>query len=268
MIGKDIKDKIFEKKFYVYQLIDPSTNLVFYIGKGNGYRCFTHEYQSKNGNIPHNNKHLFNKINKILNFGNKIIYKIIFTSDIEKDCYDYEEKIIRKYGIENLCNIELSNKGVKHTTETRRKISESNTGKSLSNETKEKLRIINTGKKQSEETKKKRSDKLKGRSTHMKGKKHSEETKRKISESNIGKKHTEESIQKMRIKQKGKIISEEQKRKIKETLTKERILIIKNCEVCNTEFEILIIKDGSNRIKKCCSGKCSSILANKNRINR
>lgn len=266
MIEKDIKDKIFEKKFYVYQLIDPLTNLVFYIGKGNGYRCFTHEYQSKNGNIPHNNKHLFNKIIKILNTGDKIVYKIIFTSDIEEECYDLEEKAIREYGIEKLCNIELSNRGVKHTNETRKKISRSHTGKILSEQTKEKLRIINIGKKQSEETKKKRSDKLKGKSTHMKGKKHSEETKRKISESNIGKKHTEESIQKMRIKHKGKIISEEQKRKIKETLTKERISVVKNCEICNTEFEIIIIKNGSNRIKKCCSGKCSSTLANKTRI--
>lgn len=28
-----IKNEIFENKFYVYELIDPSNNIVFYVGK-------------------------------------------------------------------------------------------------------------------------------------------------------------------------------------------------------------------------------------------
>lgn len=149
MINETIKYKIFENKFYVYELIDPITKDVFYIGKGQKYRCFVHEYKVKNKKIPHNNNHLFNKINKILSLKESIIYNIIFSSNNEVECYDFEEKLINSYGIENLCNIELSNKGVKHTKEVRDKISKANTGRKVSDETKEKLRIINTGKKYS-----------------------------------------------------------------------------------------------------------------------
>jgi hypothetical protein len=35
--------------------------------------------------------------------------------------------------------------------------------------------------------------------------------------------------------------------------------------ICSNEFNLTIIKDGVNTIKKCCSRSCSSILANKNR---
>ena len=56
--------------YLVYQHRKADTNEIFYVGKGNKYRCFTHEYKSKNGKIPHRNKHLYNKINKILNFFN------------------------------------------------------------------------------------------------------------------------------------------------------------------------------------------------------
>jgi hypothetical protein len=69
----------------------------------------------------------------------------------------------------------------------------------------------------------------------------------------------------MKDKHKGKIISEEQKEKIKNTLTKKRIPITKKCENCDKEFEIIIIENGVNRIRKCCTLSCSSKLSNKNR---
>lgn len=260
-----IKSKIFENKFYVYEIIDPTTNKVFYVGKGQKYRCFVHEYKTKNGKIPHNNLHLFNTIKKILTSNEKLIYNIVFTSNNEDDCYELEEKIIKEYGIENLCNIEMSNRGIKHTIETIEKISKSNTGKKCSEETKEKLRKINKGKSQSDETRKKRSDSLKGRTSHMKGKKHSEETKQKISESNKGRKHSDESIQKMKNKHRGKIISDEQREKTRQTLTKKRIIKIKSCENCESEFEVTIIENSVDRSRKCCSLSCSAKLSNKNR---
>ena len=220
----DIRSKIFENKFYVYEIIDPESGNVFYVGKGQKYRCFVHEYKTKNGKIPHNNYHLFNKISKILNLNKNLIYNIIFTSNDEDECYDFEEKTIEKYGIENLCNIELSNRGVKHTSQTIEKISKSNTGKKHSEETKEKLRKISTGKN-----------------------------------------HTDETIQKLRDKHKGKVISEEQREKIRNTLTKKRIIKIKNCENCESEFEVTIVENSLDRSKKCCSLSCSATLANKNR---
>ena len=262
MIDKDLKEKIFEKKYYVYELIDPENNEVFYVGKGNKYRCFTHEYKSKNGKIPHRNKHLYNKINKILNNGNNIIYNIIYTSNDEKLCYSVEEDKIKEIGIENLCNIEISNKGVKHTEETIDKIRIANTGKKHTDETKEKLRIINTGKKHTDESKKLMSIANSGRKSRL-GKKLTEEHKKCISVANKGKKHTDESIQKMKEKHKGKIISEEQREKIRKKLSLERIEKIMICENCGNEYVVTIKKDGVNKIRRGCNRNCSAQIANK-----
>lgn len=262
-----LRDKIFENKFYVYELIDPVDNKVFYIGKGNKYRCFVHEYKTKNGKIPHKNSHLFNKIKKIL-INNSIIYNIVFSSMDEEECYDREELLIRYYGIENLCNLEYSNRGLKHTEETRKKIQNANLGKKHSEETKNKLRLINTGKKLTEETKNKISNILKEQYLNGTRKKHvfeHDDNWRKSVEKLKGRKHNPESIQKMKEKHKGKFISEEQREKIRKALTKERIEITKNCENCDIEFKVIIVKDGANNnIRKCCCRSCSSILANKN----
>ena len=262
MIEEHIKLKIFENKYYVYELVDPNTDKVFYVGKGQKYRCFVHEYQTKNGKIPHNNNHLYNKINQILNCDKNIKYNIIFSSNNENECYDLEEKIILQYGIGNLCNIELSNKGVKHTKETREKISKAHTGKKLSNETKEKIRNINIGNKHTDEAKKKVSDSLKeqyangSRNQHIFI--HDDKWYESIKIHILGKKHTPESIQKMRDVQKGKIISQDQRDKISKILTRERIKTTINCKRCNKEFEVTLIKDTKNKsVKKYCCKKCS-----------
>ena len=266
-MNKEIREKIFENKFYVYELIDPRDNKVFYVGKGQKYRCFVHEYKAKNNKISNNNKHLFNKIRNII-LNDCIIYNIIFSSMCENLCYDYEENLIKMYGIENLCNIELSNKGVKHTIETREKMKNSQIGKKHSEETKEKLSLINTGKKHSDETKNKVSNSLREQYSNGTRKPktftHNDKWRESI-EKLKGRKHDAESIQKMKDTHKGKIISNEQREKISRTLTMERIIITINCEICSTEFNLTIIKDGVNKIKKCCSRSCSSILSNKNR---
>jgi hypothetical protein len=51
-------------KYYVYSLIDPRTNVPFYIGKGIGARLYRHEKNVINGKIPNDNNYLFNKIRK------------------------------------------------------------------------------------------------------------------------------------------------------------------------------------------------------------
>jgi len=122
---------------------------------------------------------------------------------------------------------------MKHTEETKRKISESLKGRKLSEEHKRKISELHKGKKHSEETKKKMSESMIGKN---KGKKHSEETKKKMSESlkgcNKGKKFTKEHKRKLSLSLKnnkhclGRKLSEEQKRKIGEsnkgkTLSKE-----------------------------------------------
>ena len=91
--------------YYVYQLIDPRTNVVFYIGKGKNNRMYVHESYVKRGKLPNGNKKLFDKINEIKNENLSIIYKKIFESDNEHDTYEYENRMINEFGINNLCNI-------------------------------------------------------------------------------------------------------------------------------------------------------------------
>ena len=63
-----------EHRFYVYHLIDPSTNEIFYVGKGNRRRMYDHEKDVIKGKYPNNNRHLYYKIKKILKSEKKIIY--------------------------------------------------------------------------------------------------------------------------------------------------------------------------------------------------
>jgi hypothetical protein len=137
----------------------------------------------------------------------------------------------------NICKVSGSPYGIKHTEETKRKmseakrkqseetkkkISEAHNGKKLSEETKQKLREVNTGKKLSEETKRKIGEASKNMSEETKrkiseicsGKKRSEETRRKMSESKTGKKLSEEHRKKLSEARKN--MSEETKRKIGE----------------------------------------------------
>lgn len=98
--------------------------------------------------------------------------------------------------------------GVKHSEETKRKMSKTQKGKIVSEETKRKIRESNIGKKLTEKTKRKISEAGIGR-------KHSEETKKKIRESGTGLKRTEETKRKIRESWKNREpCSEETKRKM------------------------------------------------------
>lgn len=79
---------------YVYYLIDPFSNVVFYVGKGVGRRMYQHEILTKAGKKSNNNRHLFNKINKILRNGGSIIYKIVCDNmDASTACLREQEEI-------------------------------------------------------------------------------------------------------------------------------------------------------------------------------
>lgn len=91
--------------YYVYQLIDPRTNIVFYIGKGKSNRMYVHENYVKNGKIPNGNKKLFDKIKEIKDLGLNIVYSKILETDDEGSAYQYENQVINEIGIENLCNV-------------------------------------------------------------------------------------------------------------------------------------------------------------------
>lgn len=88
-------------RWYVYELIDPRTDLVFYVGKGSGNRIDHHEKETLRGVCS-------KKINKIKSIINKKLaikkQKIAYFCD-EQMAYDYETDRIDFYGLENLTNV-------------------------------------------------------------------------------------------------------------------------------------------------------------------
>lgn len=180
-------------KYYIYQLIDPRSDTVFYVGKGQGSRMYKHIKDFQCGQVS--NKHLYCKIRKILDVGLEIEYKQIFFTDDEQEAYDFEVKIIAKIGLRNLCNLTVGGEGGTPSGETCRKLSISSKktgfkrghvpwmkGRTHSIETRKKLAGVQKGKIHSEGTRYKLS--ISGKKYgFQKGHKHSTEIKCKISES-------------------------------------------------------------------------------------
>ena len=103
--------------FYVYHLIDPITNIPFYIGKGYGNRMYDHERSVMSGKHPNNNHHLFYKIKKILNECGRINYKKIIENIDEQSALLKESEEIKRMGRADLksgplCNLTDGGDGV------------------------------------------------------------------------------------------------------------------------------------------------------------
>lgn len=94
--------------FYVYLLIDPLDQSVFYVGKGKNYRALSHveevkEMMSK-GNLIQSPKH--RKILDILNLGGLPIELIVARFESEEEAFAVESVFINfVYGFENLTNL-------------------------------------------------------------------------------------------------------------------------------------------------------------------
>ena len=82
------------KKYYTYMLVDPLTNKPFYIGKGCGKRMYQHYYNRN----KLSNQLLARKINKIINRGDKIVYKKIINNVSEQEALIKEIELIEHYG--------------------------------------------------------------------------------------------------------------------------------------------------------------------------
>lgn len=185
--------------YYVYELIDSTTNVVFYVGKGSKDRMYVHEKKILRGDKTHNN-HLDNKIRKIHKTGGNIICNQIFQSLDEEAVLKHEILIIEEYGLENLCNMTGGGDGRSPDEETRKKISENRKGIPVSDSTRKKMSDAKKGRRQSSDTKRKKSNALKGnpqtekqkaanqqRSNSMKGRKLSDEHKQKLRDSKLNK---------------------------------------------------------------------------------
>ena len=91
----------FLAKWYVYELIDPRSGKVFYVGKGCGNRIDHHEKEALNGVCSHK----CNKIRKIIDSGRKIIKRKIALFWDESAAYECESDRVDYHGLENLTNV-------------------------------------------------------------------------------------------------------------------------------------------------------------------
>lgn len=84
---------------YIYFLIDPNTDLIFYVGKGTNYRDRTHIKPSLWKN-PKNtcNPFLYYKIQSLMNNNTPPIIKRIHENLDEQCAYELEQKYILEYG--------------------------------------------------------------------------------------------------------------------------------------------------------------------------
>ena len=191
-----------ENRYYVYHIINPITNRLFYVGKGSGTRCKQHLTDKKE--YAHN-KRLNGYIRNLIENNTPPIIIKIAENLTEDNAYELEECEIKKYGRVGfeeygiLLNILESGRppkfkgeehhwyGKKHTDESKRKMSE---------------------------TKKERY--AKGIIRTCKGYKHTEEHKEKNRQAHLGKKRTPEAIEKTRQANLGKKQTDFQKQKARE----------------------------------------------------
>lgn len=91
-------------RFYVYELSDPRTGIVFYVGKGCGKRASRHLADARNGRIGNATKH--NVIAEILADGLEPTITIVADKLIEGDAFSIERDRIRFHGYKSLTNIQ------------------------------------------------------------------------------------------------------------------------------------------------------------------
>jgi hypothetical protein len=187
-----------EKKYYVYEYVDPLTNLPFYIGKGQGNRYI---YHLKNLN-DNTNPYKTNKIKKLLNEGLEPIINIIKTGLTETQSFELESSLIKKYGridlgLGSLVNLSDGGEGQSGwvpTEEYKLNMSKSTSGnrngmfgKTHTEETKNKIREKSIGRKLNDFHRNKMSENRLGEKNGFYGKKHTKESIELIREKKIGK---------------------------------------------------------------------------------
>ncbi len=161
----------------IYQITGPSGCI--YRGSAIDFNNRRNIHISNLKKNKHHSKYMQNHCNK---YGiGKFAFEILELVEKKEDLLKIEQKWLDdlfatypKDKIYNTCVTAGSHLGIKHSEETRRKISKSNTGKLCTEETRRKISKSNTGRLCTEETKRKRSEAGKRR-------KHSDETKLKQS---------------------------------------------------------------------------------------
>ena len=183
-----------------------------------------HRYDLKEG--KHHSEHLQSAWNK---YGEQsFTFEVLEEVSNQEHLLAYEQVYLdyyKSYEIDrgyNICKVAGSSLGIKHSEETRKKMSESKNKP----EAIEHMRKIKTGKKASEETRKKikearnKPEAIEHIRKIISGKKHSEETRKKIGEANKRRIVSEETRRKIGEASKGRWLgrkrSEEAKKKMRE----------------------------------------------------
>lgn len=198
------------KRYYVYVLIRPDTEQVFYVGKGQGNRVHEHKADAFIRGVR---SHKCNIIRK-----HGVRHEFVEYFECEADAYKKEREMIALYGLANLTNQTPGGEGggmhgKTLSAESRKKISATMTGVKHSPERVEKIRQSRLGKPLSEEHR----QKLMGRRAWNKGLPMHENAKRAIAKANIGSKHgpmSEERKKKIGSANSGKPRTDEWKQKI------------------------------------------------------
>jgi plasmid stability protein len=151
--------------FWVYGLVDPRTNQIFYIGKGRPWRPRRHVWETqcwmrKGSNLDCSgnplNLHKIRRIAQILKAGMEPRIEVLFRTKSSEAAYRKEKHLVRKLRpqLVNLKNggagmrvvpeelrkrIGDGHRGLHHSAETRALISAANKGKKLSSETRAKM---------------------------------------------------------------------------------------------------------------------------------
>lgn len=120
--------------YYVYDLIDPRTNQVFYVGKGQAQRMYTHVANVMKGRMD-SNTNKCKRIKEILDSGLQVEHKIICSNLTHREALIQERQRIKLFGrIYNNTGILLNIKsGDEKPTKKERKIKQCDycTGKTI-----------------------------------------------------------------------------------------------------------------------------------------
>jgi len=147
--------------YYTYALINPFTNVIFYVGKGKDNRAMEHIVEATKPNGKRANKHKLNTIRDILAKNGEVIIKYIDTNLTEKIAFELECFLIELLGRRDNKTGVLTNltDGGEGLSGLQRDLS----GKNNPNYGKRGEMATWWGKKHTEDTKRKQSESQKGR---------------------------------------------------------------------------------------------------------